>query len=752
ARAAGPGNLRAPLHGLIGRDGECRRARERLAEGRLVTLVGPGGVGKTRLATAVAAQVRAPGGIWVAELAAAASQDDVAATVGAALGLRATGLSTRDPLSRLTDALGGAAALLVLDNCEHVIEAAAWLAEELLGRCPGLRVLATGREPLGITGELLVPVLPLDPGAAVELFTERARAVRPGFALTDGSAHLVAGLCQRLDGLPLAIELAAARLRTLPLEWLAARLDDRFALLTGGSRTAQPRHQALSSVVAWSWDLLSEAERGTARRLAAFAGGFTPEAAEWLDAAPDPLVEKSLVQFDGGRYRMLETIREFVREHTDDPRAARAAHAAYFRDLAEEAEPWLRAAGQLRWLERLTPERANFLAALDFSCGAEDAETAVRLASALGPFWAIRGEYTEAAAWLGAALRLPGKAPEPVRASATAQYLFFAWLCADTATAREATWLPEPTDPLSEGLVALVHGETEAGLAALGVVPDHPWKQGMYALVRSLLHGQASAASDSHRELLTAADGFRTAGDRWGLATTLTYAAITASSHGDFAGAMAAIEEALKAAGDLGSDMYQRVWRSSILLGAGATDRARAELTGVVAADSGLPGALASLTLADLTRHDGDPEAAECLLNGTPDAVGRGHQMVRVMLWSARGRLALHRGHCDEARGYLQEAVAVGREAPGMGMIAHAAVGAAMLAIRHGGQEGLEAAALLIGVAARWASGGCDLDARRLDGELRELLGESAYTAAFERGRDLDRAEALALVSDHVLR
>ncbi|SFO41525.1 Predicted ATPase [Saccharopolyspora antimicrobica] len=332
----------AELTSFVGRDEECSAVAEHLRQDRLVTLVGPGAVGKTRLATAVAA--RLPGSAWLVELDQAADPADVPHAIAAALGVRGTG----DIVSRLVEAVAGTESVLVLDNCEHVIDSAAEVAHELLRRCPRLRVLATSREPLGITGEVRFPVHPLDQAAAVRLFTDRARAASPGFAATGE----VAEICGQLDGLPLAIELAAARLRTMSFAHLVARLADRFRLLTGGSRTALPRHRTLRAVVAWSWELLTDVERDALERLSVFSGGFAPDGAERagiVRETVDSLVDKSLLQLSGERYRMLDTIREYGIERlreTGQLDSARERHVACFLALAEQAEPHLREPGR----------------------------------------------------------------------------------------------------------------------------------------------------------------------------------------------------------------------------------------------------------------------------------------------------------------------------------------------------------------------------------------------------------------------
>ena len=441
ARPVARNNLPLQLTSFIGREHEISEARRLLRSARLLTLTGPGGTGKTRLSLQVATEMLAefPDGAWLVELAPISQPALVLQAVAQTLALRA---EAGRPLQQvLADHLRDKTELLILDNCEHLVEACAQLVELLLRGAPGLRILANSREVLGIAGEssysvpsLSIPDLrhlplleTLSQFEAVRLFMERAAAVRPAFALTEGNAQAVAQICQRLDGIPLAIELAAARVRALSVEQIAARLDDRFGLLTGGGRTAAPRQQTLRATMDWSYELLSEAERLLLRRLSVFAGGWTLEAAEAACAAEQgsggeevldlltQLVSKSLVlseQKPGQEthFRMLETIREYAREklaQAGEAEAAQRRHLAYYLELAEAAEPELRGRAQLTWLNRLDRENDNLRAALSWALEIEAAASALRLAGALQEFWDIRGYQPEGCRWLEAALSLP---------------------------------------------------------------------------------------------------------------------------------------------------------------------------------------------------------------------------------------------------------------------------------------------------------------------------------------------------------
>jgi predicted ATPase/DNA-binding SARP family transcriptional activator len=433
------GNGRARLTSFVGRESELAAVRADLGCSRLVTLTGPGGTGKTRLSEQAGQLVADdwPDGVWYVELAPVSDPRTLPEAVISALGLRDTQLygisgegitvdpKAKEPLQRLADHLAARRMLLVLDNCEHVIDAAAALTARLLADCPRLTVFATSREPLGVPGELVRPLDPLPDPTALRLLADRGAAARPGFSVDDDPAAC-AELCRRLDGLPLAIELAAARLRSLSPRALADRLDDRFRLLTGGSRTLLPRQQTLRAVVDWSWDLLDPAERTLLRRLAVFRGGWTLEAVEsicadgeegpgagdgGLDAAGTApvlasLVDKSLVlaelTADGDRYRMLETIAEYAAERLDESgerAAVERRHITYFREFARTTFPLLRGAGQLHWFERLEREHENLRVALRRAVDAREEDEALLLLLGCSWFWEVRNYYSERRYW-----------------------------------------------------------------------------------------------------------------------------------------------------------------------------------------------------------------------------------------------------------------------------------------------------------------------------------------------------------------
>ncbi|KWX05102.1 LuxR family transcriptional regulator [Carbonactinospora thermoautotrophica] len=444
------GNLPADVTSFVGRRREVTEVKRLLSTGRLVTLTGTGGVGKTRLALHVAADLQRAftDGVWLVELAQLRDPALLVHTVAAALKL--ADLPGSGPAAVLAGQLKGKQLLLVLDNCEHLLDACAVLAETLLRAVPGLRILATSRQTLGVTGEHIeaVPPLslpdpdtPLPPGAAaryeaLRLFAERAAAAVPGFTITADNQTTITWICRRLDGIPLAIELAAVRLRALSPDQLLARLDDGYRLLTTGSRAAPPRQQTLRAAVEWSFDLCSPTERSLWARLSVFAGGFDLEAAEQVCAGDDlppgaildlvaQLVDKSILsrveQDSQIRYELLETIRQYgyerlreQGEHTTYQRRHRDRYARLAaRFMAEFFGP-----GQLAWFTRLRQEHANLRAALDF-CLTEpgEAEVALRIAVDLRVYWHATGFLSEGRSWLDRALALaPGVTPARVRA------------------------------------------------------------------------------------------------------------------------------------------------------------------------------------------------------------------------------------------------------------------------------------------------------------------------------------------------
>ena len=435
-------NLPLQLTSFVGREDELRDVKKRLLDTRLLTLTGVGGSGKTRLSLQAAAESAEDfrDGVWLVELAAVSDPDKLPAWVAESLrinkgqsgvGAASTPSGAVPVIEQIADYLRKRQALLILDNCEHLIAASADFATYLLRSCPDIKILATSREGLGISGETLwqVPSLEMPnrydveelggSGAdALRLFQDRAAAVNPNFEINSETYPYVLKICRRLDGMPLAIELAAARAKSLDVARIADRLDDRFRLLTGGSRTALPRQQTLAAAVEWSYELLDEAERVFFNRLAAFRGGFTLEAAESVCSGGivdefdivdhlSSLVDKSMVAWDSGsgdRYRLLETLRQYALGKLKDSGEAdevRTRHAQHFLALAEKAAPHLRGPEQVDWMERLEAEHENFRAAMAFTDEHDMTELTARMAAALHWFWGVRRHYEELGEWLG---------------------------------------------------------------------------------------------------------------------------------------------------------------------------------------------------------------------------------------------------------------------------------------------------------------------------------------------------------------
>ncbi len=691
------GNLRAALTSFVGRDAELSRVAELLDRARLVTLVGPGGAGKTRLAVEAGHRLTAgvPDGVWLVELAPVRDPGAVPAAVLEAVRptrMRLEAGPSRDPLDQLVTVLAGKHLLILLDNCEHLVTASAHLAEAVLGACPEVRILATSREPLALTGEVLCPVgpLPAPPDrtgarsaldfAAVRLFTDRAGAVRPGFVVTESNVDAIGSVCRRLDGLPLAIELATARLRTLPLDQIAARLDDRFRLLTGGSRTALPRHQTLESVVAWSWELLDDTEQRLARRLSVFLDGTTAAAAEAVCGADldtlSALVDKSFVTLgDDGRYHMLETIRVYATERLAESGEAeriRDAHAGYLVDLAQVAAPMLRTRDQLVWLDRLGAERDNLTAALHWTVERGDAVAAVRLAGSLGWFWGLRNAHAEAVDWLSRALALSGDVPAADRANALAHYAINLIALDEHELSRESRAEAAELDPghpmvcligLLDGLFHNDHEQIEAALPTVLAHPD-PWTHAVGLGVSARWRMESGDLEAAERDGGAAVAALREVGDRWALAIMLSSLAEPRALRGDHAGAIEVLTEAVALASELRVDDDLLLARYALAMEraeSGDLDGARVELDRAVTERGNAPQMrefMVAVGESDLARITGDPGTAVSgyrraleLKSGIPALPAEVGQFVRLNL----ARAALAAGDPAQARQFADE-------------------------------------------------------------------------------------------------
>jgi len=783
-------NLRAPLTSFVGRDADVAGVLELVDDYRLTTLVGPGGFGKTRLAVEVARALldEMPDGAWLVELASVANGTDVPAAVLAAMDLREPSLAARekaeDPLDRLVAALRSRSVLLVFDNCEHVIAAAAGLADRLLGECPRLRVLATSREPLGITGEAVWPVEPLGLPPedvdrrdvfgydAVQLLLDRARMVRPGFTVTDDNVAAVALICRVLDGMPLAIELAAARIRTMTVAQLAERLDDRFRLLTGGNRTALPRHQTLRAAIDWSWDLLSDAERILLRRLAVFTGSATLEAAQRVCAdvaVPTDqildllaaLVDKSLLVVSGDdlpRYRMLETIRAYGLDRLDEAgerEDLRRAHARYFVELTETAEPHLRRDEQLVWLRLLKADHDNLNAALRGSIAAGDAQTAVRLVAAAGWYWWLGGHKAEAMKLATEALAVPGAADDEARATAYAMVGWFAsaglggleqaepWI----RTAQELTKGIDHPGPLLRYVVemgALMQSENASGLSAQDVMrvliaDEDPWVRAVARLTRNRMLRAGEQEADIQQALVE----FHSIGERWGISYALATLADLAARRGDLVVALDYGERAADVLNELGAveDLVflkameaQLRWLSGDETGSAAAMAQAEEEAGRV----GWPDAVAGMAYvkADLARWSGDSTMARAELAHAEALLGHTgiDTVFRAMILDSFAYLDAADGDLDSAGARREEALAMALGSRDDRLVSQVLVGVADQAVRRGYPT--LAARLL--AASEGISGGPDLsrpDSAQVEATSRTALGEPQFADAIKQAR-----------------
>jgi predicted ATPase/DNA-binding CsgD family transcriptional regulator len=552
--------LPAPLTSLVGRETETSELTALVDVHRLVTLIGPAGVGKTRLALHMATLHAGPfpDGARLADLA-PVEPELVGDTLARALGVvPQPGLPLRDVLREVA---GGLRCLLLVDNCEHVIAEAAEIVADLLTAGGQLRVLATSREPLGVPGEVTyqVQTLPLPtPRAssraatagnydAVRLFVDRAATASPGFTLSDAIAPAVAALCQRLDGLPLAIELAAARVRSFGPVELVEHLDQRFELLSAGARTALPRQRTLRGAIDWSYELLDDDERALFERLGVFPADFDYEAAQSVGGADDPgggavitllprLVDKSLVSTVGrGRYRLLETIRTYAAERlaaSGAEPAARRRHATHYLAVAQQADEQLRTPDQRSWLDRLTIEQPNLRAALAHSITTGDMESAWRSITTLQRFWEITGQRREAHEWIQRALAIGDPTATPVAVAGLAA----ASTILQPSDSRAAFDLAKHAAQLATRLDDLTRARAAhaVGIGAMWVQPelvlpalhealarfgdDHPWES---ARTMQSLAQASSDLTDARRWARKSVALFRTVGDHMYAANTL---------------------------------------------------------------------------------------------------------------------------------------------------------------------------------------------------------------------------------------
>ncbi|MBM7440186.1 BTAD domain-containing putative transcriptional regulator [Streptomyces sp. HB132] len=819
--AAGPGtpsNLPVPLTPLIGRRQALDRLSRLLSEKRLVTLTGPGGVGKTRLAVAAAtaerdgAQAGEPGdGTWLVELSGIrrGSPADLAQVVAATLGIRdhaprplpGTVSSAPSLPHRLAAVLRDRRTLLVLDNCEHVVDAAAELAELLLRTAPGLRVLATGQQPLRLAGEAVFLVEPLRPADAVRMFMERAAAAAPGFPCDpdEPERRAVAEICRRLDGIPLALELAATRVRALGVRGLAARLHDRFRLLTFGQRGAPARQQTLRAVIDWSWELLGTSERIVLCRLAAHSDGCDLDGAEAVCAGDDVpreevldlltrLVDRSMVVVvdgpHGPRYRLLESVAAYATERLREREgflAVRDRHLRHYRAFAEHAEPRLRGADQRSWLARLDAEAGNLRTALDEAvrrAGAGEPEEAVRLVTALAWWWLLRGRLTEArrsSRSVLAACSDPSPPDELVLLEGA-----FALLTGDraavalTAISRTAGE-GDPTrdavpDPVRRaralwlcayGLFSAgdVDGAGELNTRALTLftTAQDSWGTAAALGLRATLALVSGDLAALGRDGVRSALLFRELGDGWGELQTVSPLAALAEIKGAHGDAERRQHEGLRMARELGLEAEVSARLSGLgrlALLAHDWDRARDlhEQARRIAVGQGYKyGEIhAGMGLALGARRSGDLDGAEAYLLRLRD----GHADVSSpagdhLLLAELGFVAELRGDASGAAAHHSEGLGIARVLAEPRALALSLEGLAGAAALHRDGPTATTAAVLLGAAAAARRGaGAPMppaeraDVDRITASARAALGASEFAEAFDRGSRLTIEEA----------
>ncbi|MGP9019633.1 BTAD domain-containing putative transcriptional regulator [Streptomyces sp. BR1] len=788
ARTKGSANrLPARLTSFVGRKAELDQLAGLLTASRLVTIVGPGGAGKTRLSLEAVTQdpAHARGRVWFVPLGAVGAADQLADAVLGAIGSTDGGLydagqagQKTDPVDRMAELLDIGDAVLVLDNCEHLVEAAAELADQLLERLPQLRILASSREPLAITGEVLCHLGPLDvptgtpePAVAAEadavrLFVDRAASVRPGFAVDDSTVGAVVEICRRLDGLPLALELAAAKLRSMSVDQIARRLDDRFRLLTSGSRTALPRQRTLLAVVEWSWDLLDEPERVLARRLSAFPGGATLAALEAVCAdggalssddvlyVLDALIEKSLVTASDAegsgepRYRMLETVRAYAATRlTSSGDDITGPFAAYFLALAEEHEPRLRTGEQLDAIAVFDAEHANLVHALRTAVAAGDGALASRFVEAMFWYWGVRGMNTQ----LETALA-------EVRGLGVAHALMSGVDSVDSAGAREF----HPAGMLLRvSQLAFADEESVDARESLRRSLDSPdpWVRASAHLAYDFVLTEQGDLRTGEPSRLEALRGFEAVGDRWGLVLSLMPVGRDHSLRGEHAAAVATFERAVALSSELGTEDFLYLSKARLARErrrSGDLDGARRDLESALrqAKERSHRRLEANILvgLANLHRRAGDLVQANGVLDQLEALVRRRAIAVEVaedLIVSTRMENRLAEGAAAQARELLPRAAAA-LFAQGAG------AGLAWVAELLGGLLALEddpvgaATALGMSQVIRGAFDEGEPELRELVDRLVGRLGEEGYRAAYRVGAGMARQDALNRLAEEV--
>jgi predicted ATPase/DNA-binding SARP family transcriptional activator len=804
-------NLPVPLTDLVGRAEAVAEVRRLLGSGRLVTLIGPGGVGKTRLAVETAAQLvdRFPDGVWLVELAGLGrpGNQDVtgspAEAVMTALGIREDAPpgprpnGPMGPIDRLAGALRSERLLLVLDNCEHVVEPVAELAAALLRSAPELRILATSREPLRLSGEVVSAVPPLEQSSAAQLFVARAAAAAPGFTLGPGDASALAVLCRRLDGIPLALELAASRVRALSVHELVARLDDRFRLLAAGHRGVPPRQQTLRATIDWSWDLLTEPERTVLRRVAVHADSFALQAAESICAgegitAEDVLgllvrlVDRSLVVVarDGNatRYRLLESVADYCQERLGEAGErdrVRQRHDGYYTELAEQAVTHLYGHTQRQWLERLDRETPNIRRALEGAVQDRQPDRALRVVNAMAWYWFLRGRLEEARRSLNVALAVEGGTDTAAHARALAWRTGIAALVEDvdrqaphrTATlelcqgiddagARARTeWFLGFVEcdlgdlSVSEELVnrALLTARAVADRWCIATALSTKAKQ---AMLRGDL-GEVERSGEQSLEM------FRELGDRWGQLQSTEWLGALARIRGDYQRATRLHRDGLRMAEALGlwpqaADQLSWLGRIAMHLGDHAQARDLHERAMRLAArHSYTPGeTFAELGLGLVARREGRLDAAEAHLRSVLERsrpVGSVPGVAVTLSLAELGFVAEQRGDAAAAQTLHLDGFAASRklgDPRAMALALEGLAGAKSLAGHHG------QAARLLGMAdAARRSVGAPLppaeqgDVDRITATVRTALGEEGFASEFAVGAKLDPHDALGWIS-----